>query len=80
MRSKPMMISRKSLPRRTFLKGVGAALSLPLLDAMIPAATATVKTAAAPVKRLGFVFMPIALRSRLVGEYGRLWVRLSLGG
>ena len=59
MKSKPMMISRKSLPRRTFLKGVGAALSLPLLDAMIPAATATAKTAAAPVKRLGFVFMPM---------------------
>jgi hypothetical protein len=55
----PMIFSRKSLPRRTFLKGVGAALSLPLLDAMIPAATATVRTAAAPVKRLGFVFMPM---------------------
>jgi hypothetical protein len=54
-----MMISRKSLPRRTFLKGVGAALSLPLLDAMIPAATAMTKTVAAPVKRLGFVFMPM---------------------
>ena len=59
-----MMISRKSLPRRTFLKGVGAALSLPLLDAMIPAATASAKTAAGAaatggVKRLGFVFMPM---------------------
>jgi len=58
------MISRKSLPRRTFLKGVGAALSLPLLDAMIPAATASAKTAAGAaatggVKRLGFVFMPM---------------------
>ncbi len=54
-----MIFSRKSLPRRTFLKGVGAALSLPLLDAMIPAATASIKTAAVPVKRLGFVFMPM---------------------
>jgi len=59
-----MMFFRKSLPRRTFLKGVGAALSLPLLDAMIPAATASAKTAAGAaatggVKRLGFVFMPM---------------------
>ena len=35
-----MIITKKALPRRTFLKGVGAALALPLLDAMIPAATA----------------------------------------
>lgn len=54
-----MMISKKSLPRRTFLRGVGATLALPLLDAMIPAATALAATAAAPVRRLGFVFMPM---------------------
>src|SRR4029077_4165287 len=54
-----MMISKRALPRRTFLKGVGATLALPLLDAMVPAATALAKTAAAPVKRLGFVFMPM---------------------
>jgi hypothetical protein len=38
---------------------MGAALSLPLLDAMIPAATAMTKTAALPVRRLGYVFMPM---------------------
>jgi hypothetical protein len=54
-----MIISKKALPRRTFLRGVGAALSLPLLDAMVPAATALAATPAAPVKRLGFVFMPM---------------------
>ncbi|PAW64676.1 MAG: hypothetical protein B9S34_12145 [Opitutia bacterium Tous-C1TDCM] len=54
-----MIITRKSLPRRTFLRGVGASLALPLLDAMIPAATAATKTPARPVKRLGFVFMPM---------------------
>src|SRR5689334_19974271 len=54
-----MMLSKKALPRRTFLRGVGAALALPLLDAMIPAATALAVTPAAPVKRLGFVFMPM---------------------
>jgi hypothetical protein len=54
-----MIISRKSLPRRTFLRGVGATLALPLLDAMVPAATALAATPAAPVRRLGFVFMPM---------------------
>ena len=54
-----MILSRKSLPRRTFLRGLGATLALPLLDAMIPAATAATRTAAVPVKRLGFVFMPM---------------------
>jgi len=54
-----MIITRKALPRRTFLRGVGATLALPLLDAMIPAATVLAKTAAEPVRRLGFVFMPM---------------------
>lgn len=54
-----MILSRKSLPRRTFLRGLGASISLPLLDAMVPAATAAKFTAAKPVKRLGFIFMPM---------------------
>jgi len=54
-----MFITKKALPRRTFLRGVGATLALPLLDAMIPAATAWAKTPAKPVRRLGFVFMPM---------------------
>ncbi len=54
-----MIITKKALPRRTFLRGVGATLALPLLDAMIPAATAWAKTPAKPVRRLGFVFMPM---------------------
>src|SRR6266545_1933757 len=54
-----MLITKKALPRRTFLRGVGATLALPLLDAMIPAATAWAKTPAKPVRRLGFVFMPM---------------------
>lgn len=52
-------VFKKALPRRTFLRGMGATLSLPLLDAMIPAATAATETAAQPVKRLGYVFMPM---------------------
>jgi uncharacterized protein DUF1552 len=54
-----MIITKKALPRRTFLKGVQAALALPLLDAMIPAATAWANTPAKPVRRLGFVFVPM---------------------
>jgi hypothetical protein len=54
-----MIITKKALPRRTFLRGIGATLALPLLDAMIPAATASTKTVATPVRRLGYVFMPM---------------------
>ena len=54
-----MIITKKALPRRTFLRGMGASLALPLLDAMIPAATAASATAALPVKRLGYIFMPM---------------------
>jgi hypothetical protein len=54
-----MIITKKALPRRTFLKGLQATLALPLLDAMIPAATASAKTPAKPVRRLGFVFIPM---------------------
>ena len=43
-----MIVTRMSLPRRTFLRGAGAALALPLLDAMVPAATALARTAATP--------------------------------
>lgn len=53
-----MMITKKALGRRTFLRGVGTALALPLLDSMIPAMAATKDTAAAPVIRLGFAYVP----------------------
>jgi len=54
-----VIITKKALPRRTFLRGVGATLALPLLDAMVPAMTALAATPAAPVRRLGFVYMPM---------------------
>lgn len=54
-----MIITKKALPRRTFLKGAGTVMALPLLDAMIPAATAWAQTPAKPVPRLGFVYMPM---------------------
>ncbi|MEO8592693.1 MAG: DUF1552 domain-containing protein [Candidatus Solibacter sp.] len=53
------LITKKALPRRTFLHGMGATLALPLLDAMVPAMTALAATPANPVKRLGFVYMPM---------------------
>lgn len=54
-----MIIRKKSLSRRTVLRGFGSAVALPFLDAMVPAATASRLSAAKPVKRLGFVFMPM---------------------
>jgi hypothetical protein len=53
-----MFVTRKHLSRRTLLKGAGATIALPLLDAMIPARTALAQTAAAPSPRLGFVYFP----------------------
>lgn len=54
-----MFVSKKSLSRRKVLRGFGSTLALPFLDAMVPAATAARLTAAQPVKRLGFVFIPM---------------------
>ena len=53
-----MFITRKHLSRRMVLRGLGGAVALPLLDAMIPAATAWAQTAAKPQARLGYIFFP----------------------
>jgi len=53
-----MFITRKHLSRRTVLRGVGVSIGLPLLDAMIPAATALAQTAAAAKPRLAFIYFP----------------------
>jgi Protein of unknown function (DUF1552) len=53
-----MFVTKKHLPRRTFLKGVGVSLALPLLDSMVPARTLLAQTAARPLPRLGFVYVP----------------------
>src|SRR5436190_1599124 len=58
-----MIITKKAMPRRTFLRGMGATMALPLLEAMVPAATPLAQTAANPVRRLGFVFMPMGCDS-----------------
>jgi hypothetical protein len=53
-----MFVFKKHLSRRTVLKGAGATIALPLLDAMIPAGTALAQTVAAASPRLGFVYFP----------------------
>jgi hypothetical protein len=53
-----MIISKMALSRRTVLRGLGAAIALPLLDAMVPALTAAQKTAATPALRMGFYYVP----------------------
>jgi hypothetical protein len=64
-----MILTRKSLARRTFLRGMGATMSLPLLDAMIPAMMTASEAAAskAPV-RLGFAYVPNGIIN-LKGEW-----------
>jgi hypothetical protein len=54
-----MFITKRHIPRRAFLKGAGVTLALPLLDAMVPAATALAQTAARPAKsRFVGMFFP----------------------
>src|SRR5579862_5732534 len=53
-----MFITKMSLPRRKFLQGVGVTVALPFLEAMVPALTATAKTAASPRLRFGAVYVP----------------------
>ena len=53
-----MIVTKKLLPRRTVLRGIGATLALPLLDAMVPALVPTLKGAGRPVRRLGVVYVP----------------------
>ncbi len=53
-----MFITKRSLPRRTFLRGAGAVIALPLLDAMVPALTAAAKTPAKAATRMGFFYVP----------------------
>ena len=51
-------ITKKHLSRRTFLRGAGVSLALPLLDSMVPARTALAQTAASPKMRMGSIYIP----------------------
>src|SRR5512140_1348634 len=55
-----MIITKKALPRRTFLRGMGVTLALPFLDAMAPSLSA----AAAPARRLGFIYIPLGCNQK----------------
>ena len=53
-----MIITKKAIPRRTVLRGLGSMIALPLFDSMVPALSALQKTAARPVNRFGVVYVP----------------------
>ena len=53
-----MIITKKAIPRRTILRGMGTALALPLLESMVPALAAMESTAAKRATRLSFVYSP----------------------
>src|SRR5579864_1752600 len=53
-----MMVFKRAVPRRTFLRGLGAALALPLLDGMVPAFAGTGEGANRPSLRMGFIYLP----------------------
>jgi hypothetical protein len=53
-----MFVSKRHIPRRSFLKGAGVTMALPLLDAMVPAATVLAQTAATPKSRFVGMFFP----------------------
>ncbi len=53
-----MIITKKALPRRAVLRGLGTVVALPLLDGMVPALTALGRTVAKPKPRLGVVYVP----------------------
>ncbi len=56
-----MIITKMALPRRTFLRGLGASLALPLLDSMVPALSAQATTVANAPRRLGYVYIPMGM-------------------
>jgi hypothetical protein len=64
-----MIVTKKALPRRTLLRGLGATLSLPLLDAMTPALAAATK----PIRRMGYCYIPM-------GAYIKEWTPASPNG
>ena len=65
-----MIVTKKHLARRTVIRGMGAALALPLLDGMVPALTATRLTAANPVKRFGAIYAGMGMNMPLFTQDG----------
>ena len=67
-----MFITKRSLSRRTILRGMGATLALPLLEAMVPALTASADRGATRSRRFGAVFVPL-------GERPGFWTPTTVG-
>ena len=57
-----MIITKRHLPRRTFLRGLGVTLALPMLDSMVPAFGGAHAKAAQMIRRLGIVYEPLYTR------------------
>ena len=76
-----MIITKKAIPRRTVLRGFGASLALPLLDAMVPAFAARTNAAAVPVIRFGVLISDwkYILVATLVGYLVPFFFRLKFG-
>ena len=76
-----MFLTKKQLSRRTLLKGAGVSLALPLLDAMIPAATALSQTAAARKVRVGFFYLPhgMIMNNTILGAAMDRWTPSGSG-
>lgn len=53
-----MILTKRAIPRRRILRGLGAAVALPWLDSMLPAMTAVARSAAAPIHRFGVMYVP----------------------
>jgi hypothetical protein len=70
-----MIVTKKAIPRRTMLRSIGAAVALPLLDSMVPAFSATSKTAAKPINRFGVVYVPngMIMKNYLPATEGAAW-------
>ena len=67
-----MFITKMSMPRRTFLRGMGVTVALPLLESMVPAMSALAATAANPARRFGAIFVPL-------GERPGYWTPKTVG-
>ena len=59
-----MIITNRTIPRRTVLRGLGAAVALPLIDSMVPASANAKNPVSAPVNRLGVVYVPNGMAMR----------------
>ena len=71
-----MNIFKKSLPRRTFLRGAGASVALPFVSAMVPSLTALAQTAATRPKRAGFIYVPHGM---IMTESVDYWTPTTVG-